>query len=345
MVLLVAGCSYVLTGKKFRVMFRAGVNPQDVHVGAVSRLGGLAIMFGFILHLVLTVRDLQDLVAMPNVVILLGSLIFSIGLADDISGHVDQKARLLLTGIVALLYGVFVGWIDHIDLFTDSVLGDARFIIFPALTIFSIVGITNAFNIVDGLNGLSSGIAIIIFLGIAFLCGTEGLMGLRDMALIATALSFGFWIVNFPKGHITLGDGGAYLLGFLVTDLCIRANNLGTQVSSWSYLLLCGYPIVETLFSVVRRLKSGKSWSDPDQQHLHQLVLKFLRINYPRLASEDWRLNSLAASMCLAIASFSVVTALIFRNEPEFLIAGSGVFLLGYLVIYEALSKFASSAR
>ena len=88
----------------------------------------------------------------------------------------------------------------------------------------------------------------------------------------------GFFVLNFSTGKIFLGDGGAYLLGFILASLAIQLPARNYDVSPWTSLIFCSYPIIETIFTIFRRIKNRKSIHEPDNLHLHHLVSEFVGI-------------------------------------------------------------------
>ena len=115
----------------------------------------------------------------------------------------------------------------------------------------------HAINIIDGLNGLASGTCIIILTSIAILSGMSGDGDIKLVALLVLAPTLGFFLLNFPRGLIFLGDGGAYFLGMTVAFVAINLPTRNPEISSFASLLIVSYPIYETMRSYVRRFKKG----------------------------------------------------------------------------------------
>ena len=151
-------------------------------------------------------------------------------------------------------------------------------------SLFAIVGMMNAVNIIDGFNGLASGIILLILLSFAITSYGQGNIEILNVILITAGSTFAFFIVNFPKGKIFLGDGGAYLLGFIVAIIGIFLASKYESVSPWYILSLFIYPVWEVLFSILRKLSLGHSPMQPDAYHLHMLIYRQITHNNPLTA-------------------------------------------------------------
>ncbi|WP_370627611.1 glycosyltransferase family 4 protein [Comamonas sp. Y33R10-2] len=130
-------------------------------------------------------------------------------------------------------------------------------------------------NIIDGLNGLTAGTALIILAAFGFVARHVGDIPLAFTCMIIAGAVAGFFLVNWPKGKIFLGDGGAYFLGFTLAWIAVLLPERNHSVSPWTSLLICSYPIIEVGFSVLRRsMREGYSPTEPDFFHLHSLANK-----------------------------------------------------------------------
>lgn len=328
-------CSFLLNAAfsvgKIRGLFRRGVNPQDVHVGEVSRCGGLAIVVGLALWTFLF--SVGDGLPFYYKFVFISFGAFLVGFIDDLVGHLDQKIRIFLICVLSLVFGVSIGWLDHIDLIGTGSSEYLKEFFLMALTILGIVGMTNAVNIIDGLNGLAAGLALIIFVILGLFFNEARLFEMANFSYALAVICLGFWALNFPAGYIFLGDGGSYFLGFMVAALCIFANGRVPEVSSWAYVLLCAYPVVETFNTILRRIYVGVNWSEPDNQHLHQLVLQFLH-RKELFVRRDWKSNAAASLTCLVLGSAPVLVAFYFRAQSKVLLISLVLFVFVYVAFY-----------
>ncbi|WP_162785839.1 MraY family glycosyltransferase [Polynucleobacter necessarius] len=200
---------------------------------------------------------------------------FAVGLTEDLTKKISVRLRLVFTAIsAAMLVYLMPAYITRLDIpyvnliLTFSITGGA-------LTVFAITGLANAYNIIDGFNGLASMVGIITLLAIAYVSFVVADSQIMYLSLIMAAAILGFFIWNYPRGPIFLGDGGAYLTGFWIASLSVILTYRHREISPWFALLINGYPIVETLFTIYRRkIRQGKSLGQPDGIHFHTLIYR-----------------------------------------------------------------------
>ncbi|WP_341237302.1 glycosyltransferase [uncultured Limnobacter sp.] len=249
---------------------------QKFHTIPTPRIGGIALAVGLIAawSFLPVGSNRQHLLGL----LLLGALpAFAFGLAEDITKRISVKARLLATiasGLVAaLLTGYWVSFVNVPGL--DLLLALAPIgIVFTA---FAVGGIANSVNIVDGFNGLAGGVVVLMLLTLATIAWRVDDFVIIQLALLGVSVTLGFLFVNYPKGYLFLGDASAYFLGYYVAMLAVMlAMRNPVDVSPWAMLLVCGYPVTETLFSVYRRTtrKRRHNPGTPDASHLHSLVYR-----------------------------------------------------------------------
>ncbi|MEM0097965.1 MAG: hypothetical protein QW338_05830, partial [Conexivisphaerales archaeon] len=153
----------------------------------------------------------------------------------------------------------------------------------------------------------------------------------------------GFFILNYPYGKIFLGDGGAYFVGFIVATVSILLVERHRQVSAFFPLLLCIYPIFETIFSMYRRkiIRRGKA-TKADGLHLHTLIYKRVT-NYifgPIIQGNRIYRNSLTSLFLWFLCVFSLMPAILFWNNKLMLAVFTVVFILVYLGLYKSIINF-----
>ena len=252
-------------------------SPQKMHEKPVPRIGGICIFLGLCISffLELTYRNINTNSQFNLILILVSATIFIAGFLEDILKNISPNKRLFFSTLSAITAVYLLDLrIDNIEITFFNILLSVK-IISIIFTIFSIVGLTNAFNIIDGFNGLASLIAISSLISIAIICQQNGDILLRDTSLIIIFSILGFLIFNFPKGLIFLGDGGAYLLGFLISIISICMINRNENISPWYVFLVNLYPIFETVFTIYRRLIWKKQNPGlPDGIHIHTLIFK-----------------------------------------------------------------------
>lgn len=143
-------------------------------------------------------------------------------------------------------------------------------------SLFSVIVFTNSFNLIDGLDGLSGSVAIIIFLSFLYL-GIENNDKLLSTIPILFITSLGvFLCFNWNPAKVFLGDSGSLMIGFVISILAIRAID---YIAPISVLYIAALPILDTLFVIVRRVRNGISPLKPDRLHLHHILLEHLNNN------------------------------------------------------------------
>ena len=185
-------------------------------------------------------------------------------------------------------------------------------------TVFAVGGFSHALNIVDGFNGLSAIAAWIMLAALTVVATAVSDPVLAQVCLVIGASILGFLVWNYPRGTIFLGDGGAYLLGFLIAELAVLLVHRNSSVSPWFALLLLFYPVWETLFSSYRRrVLRGRSAASADGLHLHTLVYR--RLVRWKVGSRDPRhrraRNALTTPYLIVLVSITCVPAALFWDN------------------------------
>ena len=314
------------------------------HHTPVPRVGGIAIFLGMIGASIyfgllgdndLYLSKWAGIAVLP---VLIG------GVLEDVTKRVSARDRLLLALLSAAIayYELGVG-LERID----WVYFDENIITQPGvsllLTIFMVAGVAHSANIIDGFNGLLTGIVIcaaMVFLVIAY--------SLADRALTAyvailLGCALGFFFFNFPSGRIFLGDGGAYLLGFLLAVLSLLLVKRHTIISAWFPLLVLAYPVTETAFSILRkRVVQKRPAMMPDDRHLHMLVFQ---IWGERVASRiGVTRNSATGVVMWLIGVTPMIPAAIWWSSPTLMLASFLTYLVLYVTLYFFLSNKAPAS-
>jgi UDP-N-acetylmuramyl pentapeptide phosphotransferase/UDP-N-acetylglucosamine-1-phosphate transferase len=317
--------------------------PQKFHSRPVPRVGGVGIVAG--LGIAVPLLWWLQAAAGPLAVgvLLCGSPAFAAGLAEDLTKRVSARNRLLATAVSAGLAVWFLGAvitrtdIPGLDWVVSFAAGAAL------LTAFAVAGIANSINIIDGFNGLASMCVMIMLAAIAYVSFQVGdtLVGTLALAGIGAVLGFFFW--NFPAGLIFLGDGGAYFLGFFVAELSILLLVRNPEVSPLFPLLVCFYPVFETLFSIYRRrFLRGVPPSMPDGIHLHSLIYRRVMrwAVGDKSAKAITRRNSLTSPYLWLLCMASVVPALLFWDNSGLIALCLCLFGLTYVGLYWRIVRF-----
>lgn len=321
-------------------------DPQKVHRVPAPRIGGIGIVMGLLIGAALVWGFAHTgSVLMMMLMLACAMPAFMSGLIHDFTDRLRPRGRLIATAVSAVLaFAVLDAQVTRsdipgLDLILATGLGSLL------ITSLAVAGIANAINIIDGLNGLASMCVLIMLGGIAYVAGEVGDELVLGMALAGIGAVLGFFIWNYPGGLIFLGDGGAYFLGFYVAELCILLLARNPGVSGLFALLVCIYPIVETLFSAWRRfwLRSQPA-TLPDGIHLHTLVYRRL-VRWAvgeRDAKAIVRANSMSSPYLWLLCSASVAPAMLFWDNPPMLGAMIVLFAVTYVMLYRQIVRFRS---
>jgi UDP-GlcNAc:undecaprenyl-phosphate GlcNAc-1-phosphate transferase len=312
--------------------------PQKYHTQPTPRIGGLAVMVGLLsAGGIMLFADAISVERQFGLLLLAGIPAFLGGLIEDITKKVGVLERLLLT----MLSGAAAAWLLGAVLNRLDIPGvDAALTWLPfavAFTAFAVGGIANAINIIDGYNGLAGGFAVIVLAAIAYVANTVGdaLVFNTSIALVGAVVGFLVW--NWPCGKIFFGDGGAYLVGFMLAELSILLVLRNPTVSPWFPLLLLIYPIFETIYSIYRRKFQHKlSPGQPDNQHLHQLIHDKLIPHHTH--GKPFSRNSQVAKYLWIPASVLAALGSIFSGSTPFLTTCAVGFCIFYILNYRRIS-------
>lgn len=243
-------------------------NERKVHQGAKPRIGGLAIYFGFVVGALLLGQYSWQVAGL-----LIGATLVMLGgFYDDLKG-ISPKGKLLIQLVAALIL-IKCGYCFEFitNPFTGGVIS-LGFLAVP-LTLIWLIGISNAINLVDGLDGLSAGISAIAAATMSVVCYSQGNLLASGLAAVLAAAAFGFLRYNFFPSKTFMGDCGSLFLGFCLGAIAVLGLSKGaTMVSIFIPLIILGIPIFDTMFAIIRRLFQHKSIFEADKGHLHHCLL------------------------------------------------------------------------
>lgn len=318
--------------------------PQKFHFQVVPRIGGIGIASGVLIGLVigskfLNPADFRTLAVVGGASL----LVLLVGLWEDLTKAVSPRQRLL----VMIAAAAFTFWqggvvIDRTDL---PGLEPALQIIGVSflLTIVAVSGVINSVNIIDGFNGLASMCVAIMLAAIAYVAYEVADTLVLCCALCSLGAVLGFFIWNYPFGMIFLGDGGAYFIGFWVAELALLLVHRNASVSPIFPLLLCAYPIFETLFTMYRRkVIQRRPMGQPDAAHLHSLIYRrTMRWAVGRRdASAMLKRNSMTSPYLWVLCSFTAVPATLWWNNSDILKLCLTGFCVFYVLVYRSIVRF-----
>ena len=320
---------------------------HKIHGLSVPRIGGLSIFVGWAASLVFSsyAGQLSSLSALTWAVCLLPA--FAAGLAEDVTKRVPPVTRLLFSFLTAALAYTFLNAsVDRVDVPQIDYL-----LAIPALsfifTLVAIGGVAHAVNIIDGLNGLSSGVCLIALFALGYVAFNVDDMYVVLMCGLGAAAILGFRVWNYPSGQLFCGDGGAYFIGAYVAVVSTLLVKRHSEISAWFPVILVLYPVWETLFSAYRRrVLRGLPASMADKLHMHTLFYKRAKqridADKPGLRS---RRNSDASVWMMLFAVGSAVPAVLWWSQGPYLLAALFAYISVYLAIYRRLVRFGFRAQ
>ena len=312
--------------------FDHGRGPQRIHDGHTPRVGGIAVFAGscvtfFIWH-PLTLGLSMLLCVLP---------VFAIGVAEDLTNRVSALVRLLISILTAIFLAFGMGVVITDTGFPAFDLLLQIQLLAVILSICAITAYSHAINIIDGLNGLAAGSCAMAFAAVAFLAGIYGDSQLCMMALGFLAPTLGFLLLNYPRGLLFLGDGGAYFLGAVVAVLVIILPTRNPEVSSFASLLIVSYPIYETIRSYIRRSFSRTLASmEPDDRHLHSRVFKLVS---SRIMTPPYAGNAVASALILLFSMVSCSAAVLFHGRVDVLMVVLVLKIIAYEIVMHEVKK------
>jgi UDP-GlcNAc:undecaprenyl-phosphate GlcNAc-1-phosphate transferase len=296
--------------KKLAVRFNicAFPNHRTIHHRIVPKLGGLAIYLSFLLSLLVTFYlyygTLNEIFSHTLGLVLGATVILFLGIFDDCWGA-NWYQKLTVQSIAALVVMHYGYHISLIDLPFGGTINLGAWGI--PLTILWITGISNAINLVDGLDGLAAGISLgvaFIFFMISMLFGDVQTVFLTA---IMTGVIAGFLIFNFNPAKIFLGDSGSLLIGFVLA--CFSINGMHQSSSAVKILIpvvALGVPIIDTVLAILRRLSKRVHPFKADKEHIHHRLL-YLGLSQRRAV----------LLLYLVSAFFGIIAFLISVLEPR----------------------------
>lgn len=266
------------------------IDQRRINKTTMPRLGGLAVIAGFLVSVIylLIIMYIEKSINLSGIEhyefkllgFFIGALIIGIVCFIDDMKDLPALVKLIAQIIAAIVCVMFGVRIEHVSLpFIDATqlgLGEAFSVI---LTVGWIVGITNAINLIDGLDGLSSGIALIscISLMIIFSLNGSPLIAIVLITALAGALT-GFLPFNFNPAKTFIGDTGSNFLGYALAVISILGTaKTYTLIVIVAPLIVLALPVFDTLMAIIRRIKNGKSLKaviEPDNGHLHHRMLR-----------------------------------------------------------------------
>lgn len=326
---VIFGIPSIITVAKIKGLYDTP-DSRKIHTRKIPRLGGLAIIAGF--SIAASVWGMQ--VGFTRLQFLQAAviLLFFSGLKDDIISISPQKK--LLSQIMAALLVVFGEKISITSLYGIFGIYEIPLWIGSLLTIFTIIVITNAFNLIDGVDGLAGGIGFVISLTFGLWFNFIDQLGWSILAFSLTGALFGFLVFNFNPAKIFMGDAGSLTTGFIISVLSIvfiESNN-ANAVNMYKLgsapaiaIAILAVPLFDTIRVFMIRLSKKQSPFTPDNNHLHHNLIKI------GLGHKEVCLVLYIANVLFVLLAFLIKDS---SNLNIILILGSLALILSYVPLY-----------
>lgn len=285
--------------------------PKDnrrMHKKPVPRLGGLAIFLGFMVSILLFVRIDHQLRG-----ILLGaSIIVVLGVVDDMSPlrAYFKFCVQVAAALVAVFHGVVIEILSNPNVFANNPYWELNWLSIP-ITVLWIVGITNAVNLIDGLDGLACGVSTIsaVSMLVIALLVSEGAVALVMASLVGACL--GFMPYNRNPAKMFMGDTGSTFLGYILATISIQGLFKYYAIVSFAVpFLILGLPMFDTLFAIIRRLAHGQNPMAPDRGHIHHRLID-MGLNQKQAVAALYVISSILGLSAVVLTSSGAVKAML----------------------------------
>ena len=252
----------------------AKVNERTVHTGRIARMGGLAIYLSFLAGATIFLKTDQQI----NAILIGGFLIFVMGLYDDMM-DLSPKQKIVIQLAAALIL-IFLGGVRLRGLKVAFFSQNGNKLLSWLITIVWVIGITNAINLIDGLDGLCAGISMIVLISISMTSSLSGRSDIASLSFVLAGAIMGFLFYNFHPASIFMGDGGSQFIGFMISAIAL----LGFGYESTAFFTLGApivvlmVPIMDTLIAIILRKVHHHKFSEADKKHLHHSLMFTLKL-------------------------------------------------------------------
>ena len=295
-------------------------NERKVHKYPMPKSGGIAMALGAFIPILLWLPADN----FTRATIIGAGIVVLFGLLDDMRdlGFKTKFAGQFAAALMVIIYGgVKIKSLGM--LLPDGVLLP-DWLAMP-LTFIVIVGITNAINLSDGLDGLAGGISLLSFLCIGYLAYSAGNFGIALLSAATVGAIFGFLRFNTYPATVFMGDAGSQLLGFMAITFSLKLTQGNAPLSPLLPLLLLGFPVLDTITVMFERVTNGKSPFVADKNHLHH---KLMRLDL---------FHTEAVLSIYVLQAFLVTSAFVFRSRSEWFLlilylVFSGVIISGFFI-------------
>ena len=281
-------------------------NNRTVHHGIIPRTGGYAIYVAFLLGAMIFLKTDNQI----NSILIGGLIVFLFGLYDDIH---DLPPKMKVLGqVAAALIVIFYGGISLKGFTIPYIPTILSYSIALIVTLGWIVGITNAVNLIDGLDGLCGGISMIVLITTGLISIHYGRTDITSLTLLLAGSIGGFLVFNFHPAKIFMGDCGALFIGFMLSVISLLGFGFKTSTffTLGAPIVVLAVPIMDTLIAIIRRKVHHQRFDEADKGHLHHKLMFSLELGQTKSVLILYIATALF-SICSFIHIYSVTASLL----------------------------------
>ena len=243
------------------------VDERKIHKGNIPRLGGVGFVTAFSAVTLVYVLVTKDYSNTRLAFVISGLIIFIFGVMDD---FLTLKAYLkLIVQIAASLIAIAAGF-----RFRTILSWELPMWLSFALTFFWMIGIINAYNLIDGVDALCGSLSAMVILTLGLIYTKDGSTHQATVCMILVAAIMGFLLYNKPKAKIFMGDGGSQFLGFMIAVLPLEKTTAHFESTKFFLMaVLVSLPAIDCIAAIWRRLREHRGIMTPDKRHLHHKLM------------------------------------------------------------------------
>lgn len=284
----------------------AHINNRTVHHGIIPRTGGYAIYVAFLIGAMVFLKTDNQI----NSILIGGLIVFLFGLYDDIH---DLPPKMKVLGqVAAALIVIFYGGISLKGFTIPYIPTILSYSIALIVTLGWIVGITNAVNLIDGLDGLCGGISMIVLVTTGLISIHYGRTDITSLTLLLAGSIGGFLVFNFHPAKIFMGDCGALFIGFMLSVISLLGFGFKTSTffTLGAPIVVLAVPIMDTLIAIIRRKVHHQRFDEADKGHLHHKLMFSLELGQTKSVLILYIATALF-SICSFIHIYSVTASIL----------------------------------
>lgn len=284
----------------------AHTNIRTVHHGIIPRTGGYAIYVAFLIGAMVFLKTDNQI----NSILIGGLIVFLFGLYDDIH---DLPPKMKVLGqVAAALIVIFYGGISLKGFTIPYIPTILSYSIALIVTLGWIVGITNAVNLIDGLDGLCGGISMIVLVTTGLISIHYGRTDITSLTLLLAGSIGGFLVFNFHPAKIFMGDCGALFIGFMLSVISLLGFGFKTSTffTLGAPIVVLAVPIMDTLIAIIRRKVHHQRFDEADKGHLHHKLMFSLELGQTKSVLILYIATALF-SICSFIHIYSVTASIL----------------------------------